>query len=97
MQLLRGVAIGAIVGGLLYAFLSMWMHAIDWLAIVSSLTLGLAVMAVVGTGRDDVGVASDAAWRAAAPDLPPVVDRIAMERAQAHLPAPTKPRPPASS
>ena len=97
MQLLRGLVVGAIVGVLLFAFLTMWMHAIDWLAIVSSLTLGLAVMAVVGTGRDDMGVASDAAWRAAAPDLPPVVDRIAMERAQAHLPAPTKPRPPAGS
>lgn len=89
MLLLRGFAIGAIVGGLLYAFLILWMHAIDWLAVISSVSLGLSVMAVVGTGRDDAGVAADAAWRAASPDLPPVVDRVAMEQAQARIPGPS--------
>jgi|ERR1035437_1041654 hypothetical protein len=91
MQLLRGVLVGAIVGGLLYGFLIVWMHAIDWLAIASSLTLALAVMAVVGTSSDDQGTASDVAWRAAAPDLPPVLDRAAMEKAQTHIPGPSKP------
>ncbi|HEX7430939.1 MAG TPA: hypothetical protein VF293_01995 [Candidatus Limnocylindrales bacterium] len=92
MQLFRGLIVGAIVGGLLYGFLVVWMRAIDWLAVVSSLSLGLAVMAVVGTGRDDQGAASDAAWRAAAPDLPPVVDRVTMEQAQARIPGPSEPR-----
>jgi hypothetical protein len=67
------------------------MHAIDWLAVISSVSLSLSVMAVVGTGRDDAGVAADAAWRAASPDLPPVVDRVAMEQAQARIPSPPDP------
>jgi hypothetical protein len=97
MQLLRGLAVGAIVGGLLYGFLIMWMHAIDWLAAISSVALALAIMAVVGTGRDERGIAADAAWRAAAPDLPPVMDRVAIERAQVHLPGPRKPGRPAAA
>jgi len=97
MQLLRGLVVGAIVGVLLFAFLTMWMHAIDWLAAISSMALALAIMAVVGTGRDERGIAADAAWRAAAPDLPPVMDRIGMERRQAHLPGPPRPRPPSGS
>jgi hypothetical protein len=97
MQLLRGLVVGAIVGALLYFFLTLWMHAIDWLAAISALGLGLSVMAVVGTGRDEQGIAADLAWRAAAPDLPPVMDRVNMERGQAHLPSPPKPRHPGES
>ena len=97
MQRLRGLAVGAIVGGVLFGFLILWMHAVQLLAAISSVCLGLAIMAVVGTGRDERGLAADAAWRAAAPDLSPVSDRVAMERSQAHLPGPPKPRPPSGS
>ena len=88
--LLRGLVIGAIVGGLLYGFLIIWLHAVEWLAAPASLSLGLAILAVEGTRRDDNGAALDAAWRAAAPDLPPVLDRIAMEQAQIRIPGPSK-------
>jgi hypothetical protein len=91
MQLFRGLVIGAILGGILYAFLTYWLHAIDWLAAISSVSLGLAVLAVVGTRRDYKGDAFDAAWRAASPDLPPVSDRAALEQAQVHIPGPTGP------
>ena len=92
MQLLRGLIIGAIIGGLLYGFLIIWLHAIEWLAAPACLGLGLAILAVVGTRRDDKGAALDAAWRAAAPDLPPVSDRVALEQAQTHIPGPSRSR-----
>ena len=90
--LLRGLVSGAILGAILYGFLTIWMHAVEWLAAPASLALGLAILAVEGTRRDDNGAALDAAWRAAAPDLPPVLDRIAMEQAQIRIPGPSKPR-----
>ena len=90
MQLLRGLVIGAIVGGLLYGFLIIWLHAVEWLAAPASLSLGLAILAVEGTRRDDNGAALDAAWRAAAPDLPPVSDRVTLEQAPIRIPGPTK-------
>jgi hypothetical protein len=92
MQVLRGALAGAIVGGLLYGLLVISLHAIDWLAAIASVSLGLAILAVVGTGRDERGAASDAAWSAAAPDLPPASDRAAMEQAQIHVPSPPQPR-----
>ena len=90
--LLRGLVSGAILGGILYGFLVIWLHAVEWLAAPASLALGLAILAVEGTRRDDNGAALDAAWRAAAPDLPPVLDRIAMEQAQIRIPGPSMPR-----
>ena len=82
----------AIVGCLLYGFLTIWMHAVEWFAAPASMALGLAILAVVGTRRDDKGAALDAAWRAAAPDLPPVSDRVALEQAQTHIPGPSRSR-----
>jgi len=79
--LLRGVVVGAIIGGLLYGFLIVWLHAVEWLAAPAALTLGFAILAMVGTRRNDRGAAQDAAWRAAAPDLPPVSDRAILDRA----------------
>jgi GNAT superfamily N-acetyltransferase len=49
-------------------------------AALASMALGLAILAVVGTCSDDNGAALDAAWRAAAPDLPPVSDRFTLEQ-----------------
>ena len=89
--LLRGLVSGAILGAILYGFLTIWMHAVEWLAAPASLALGLAILAVEGTRRDDNGAALDAAWRAAAPDLPPVLDRFAMEQAQIRIPGPSMP------
>ena len=88
--LLRGLVISAIVGGLLYGFLTIWMHGAEWFAALASMALGLAILAVVGTRGDDNGAALDAAWRATAPDLPPVSDRVALEQAPIHIPGPAK-------
>jgi hypothetical protein len=90
MQLLRSLVTSAIVGGLLYGFLTIWMHGVEWFAALASMALGLAILAVVGTRGDDNGAAPDAAWRAAAPDLPPVSDRVALEQAPIHIPGPAK-------
>ena len=88
--LLRGLVVGAIVGAILYGFLTIWMHAVEWLAAPASMSLGLAILAVVGTRSDDNGAALDAAWRAAAPDLPPVSDRVTLEQAPIRIPGPAK-------
>jgi hypothetical protein len=80
----------AIVGGLLYGFLTIWMHAVEWFAALASMALGLAILAVVGTCSDDNGAALDAAWRAAAPDLPPVSDRFTLEQDPIRIPGPAK-------
>ena len=90
MQLLRGLVISAIVGGLLYGFLTIWMHGAEWFAALASMALGLAILAVVGTRGDDNGAAIDAAWRAAAPDLPPVSNRLNLEQAPVRVPGSAK-------
>ena len=93
MQLVRGLVIGAIVGGVMYVYLTFtWLRATQWFAVVASVGLGLAIFAVVGTRSDGRGAAQDAAWRAAAPDLPPVSDRAALEEGQVRIPAPARPR-----
>jgi hypothetical protein len=55
-------------------------------------SLGLAVFSVVVTGTDAHDAAADAAWQAAAADLPPVSDRVALERDQVSMPGPVKPK-----
>jgi hypothetical protein len=88
MQLLRGLVVGGIIGGLVYCFLIIWLHAIEGLAALSSLALGLAILAVVGTRAGDKAAMDDAAWRDAAPDLPPVSDRVALEQHPIRIPGP---------
>jgi hypothetical protein len=89
----------AIVGGLLYGFLTIWMHAVEWFAALASMALGLAILAVQGTRRDDNGAALDAAWRAApagpAAGLGSIhPDRILFQRSgQSRVNAPAADRP----
>jgi hypothetical protein len=69
-----------------------WLHAVVEAAAVGGGVVGLAIFAVVATRGDAREAAADAAWREAAPDLPPVSDRVTMERQQARLPGPPKRR-----
>jgi hypothetical protein len=80
------------VGAPVTAFLTLWLHAPIEAAVIISLVLGVAIFAIVATRSDDHDDAADVAWREAAPDLPPVSDRVALERGQRSMPGPTKPR-----
>jgi hypothetical protein len=73
-------------------FLLLWLHATREFAVLIGCALGLAIFAVVATGTDAHDQAADAAWREAALDLPPVSDRITLERVQASMPGPEKSR-----
>jgi hypothetical protein len=66
------------------------LHAANEVAGVLGSVVGLAVFAVVATGADAHDLAADAAWREAALDLPPVSDRIILERSQVSMPGPGK-------
>jgi hypothetical protein len=86
MQRLRSLALALCVGGILSLFLSWWMHAILVFSLLIGGGLALAIFAVVATGPNPRDAETDAAWRAAAPDLPPVSDRARLERIQAAAP-----------
>jgi hypothetical protein len=73
-------------------FLFFWMHATREFAVAMGSLLGLAIFAVVATGNGAGDAAADAAWREAATDLPPVSDRIILERLQARMPGPERKR-----
>jgi hypothetical protein len=88
----RGLLAGALVGIPVILFLLLWMHATREFGIVIGCGIGLAIFMVVVTGTDAHDAAADAAWQVAAPDLPPVMDRAAMERDQASMPGPVKPK-----
>ncbi len=92
MQRVRGLIAGSLVGVPLGLFMILWLHALVWAAAIGGGLVGLAIFAVVATRRDVREEAADAAWRDAAPDLPPVSDRVALERVQARLPGPGKSR-----
>ncbi|HEX7612256.1 MAG TPA: hypothetical protein VF371_05735 [Candidatus Limnocylindrales bacterium] len=92
MQRVRGLISGAVVGVSLGVFMILLLHAVVWAAALGGGVVALAIFAVVATRSDAHETAADAAWRAAAPDLPPVSDRVTLERLQAHLPAPAKRR-----
>jgi len=83
---------GTLIGVPVILFLLFWMHATREFGIVIGCGLGLAVFSVVATGTDAHDAAADAAWQAAAPDLPPVSVRTALERDQASMPGPVKPK-----
>jgi len=82
----------ALVGVPLGAFLFVSLHATREIAAAVGFVVGLAIFAVVATGTDARDAAADAAWRQAAPDLPPSSDRIALERNQVTMPGPEKGR-----
>jgi hypothetical protein len=87
----RSLLSGAIMGVVSYLFLAVWMGGDRNFALVMSTIVGVAIFSVVGTGKDVRGAAADAAWQAAAPDLPPQSERAALERSQTHIPAPEAP------
>ena len=92
MRALKSLGSALIVGAGFSVFL-VFMLGANWrFAVGSSVVLGLGIVAVVGTRPSDRDVAADSAWRAAAPDLSPVSDRLALEAAQSSMPGPEKPR-----
>lgn len=88
MQRIRGLAAAAAVGIPLAIFVTMSLHATREIAILIGGIVGLAIFAVVATQHDAHDEAGDAAWREAAMDLPPVSDRVILERMQASMPGP---------
>jgi hypothetical protein len=78
------------VGGVFSVFLWQTMGA-NWpFAIGAGLVLGLGIFAVVATRASETDIAADAAWRTAAPELPPSSDRRATEAARNTTPGPEK-------
>ena len=92
MHRVRGLIAAALVGVPLGIFVTVSLHATREIAALLGFVVGLAVFAVVATGTDAHDLAADAAWREAAMDLPPVSDRIILERSQASMPGPGKQR-----
>jgi hypothetical protein len=92
LQRVRGLIAAALVGVPLGIFVTVSLHATREVAALLGLIVGLAVFAVVATGTATRDLAADAAWREAAPDLPPVMDRMILERNQASMPGPGKQR-----
>jgi hypothetical protein len=92
LQRVRGIIAAILVGLPLSTFLWFWLHAPIEVAVAISLILGIAIFAIVATRSDAHDEAADALWREVAPDLPPVSDRVAMERDQVSMRGPDKPR-----
>ena len=95
MQRVKGAAIGASVGVALGLLVTVTLHATALAAIALSAIVGLSVFGVVATRTGPEDYAADAAWREAAKDLPPVSDRVMLERLQASLPGPSTKKKPA--
>jgi hypothetical protein len=94
LQKVRGLIAAVVVGLPLWCLLFFSLHATREIAAVAAAGVGLAIFAVVATGTDARDAEADAAWREAAPDLPPASDRIAMDRSQATMPGPDRGRRP---
>ena len=92
MQRLRGLIAGSLVGVPLGVFMILWLHAVVEAAALGGGMVGLAIFVVVATRSDAHEEAANAAWREEAMDLPPVSDRVILERLQAKLPGPAKQR-----
>lgn len=92
MQRLRGLFAALVVSVPLAAFMAFWLQAGLQLGAALAGIVGVAIFAVVATRSDEGDLAADAAWREAAPDLPPTSERAAMELAQISIPAPGKTR-----
>jgi hypothetical protein len=92
VQPIRGLIIGTLVGATLAAFVMTTLHATTLVGLLGGAGVGISVFAVVSTKSDTGDEAADAAWRAASLDLPPVSDRLALERFQERLPGPDEKR-----
>ena len=92
MQRIKGVVAGILVGVPFGLYLNLWLHATREFSIVAPAGIGVAIFAIVATRSDSNDEAADAAWRAAALDLPPTSDRVILERLQASMPGPDRKR-----
>ena len=92
MQRVRGLIAGTLVGIPLGIFMMLWLHAVVQAAALGGAVVGVGIFAVVATRSDAREEAADAAWREAAPDLPPVSDRVALEGLKGRLLAPPRRR-----
>ena len=90
MRALQGLGSAIVVSSVFSVFLIGLLGATWPFAIGSGVVLGLGIIAVVGTRASEKDIAADAAWREAAPDLPPASDRRALEVAQNMIPGPEK-------
>ena len=90
MQRVRGLIAATLVAVPLAFFLWFSLHATLWFVGVIAGGVGAAIFGTVATRSDATDEAADAAWREAAPDLPPASDRAALERDQASMPGPEK-------
>jgi hypothetical protein len=90
LQRVRGLIAATLVAVPLAFFLWFSLHATLWFVGIIAGGVGAAIFATVATRSDANDEAADAAWREAAPDLPPVSDRAALERDQASMPGPEK-------
>jgi hypothetical protein len=95
VQRVKGAAVGAMVAVALGILTGVTLHATPLAAIALSAIVGLSVFGVVATRTGPEDYAADAAWRHAAMDLPPVSDRVILERLQASLPGPSPKKKPA--
>jgi hypothetical protein len=91
LQRVRGIIAATLVGVPLSVFLWFWLHAPKEVAALISIVLGIAIFMIVASRSDAHDEASDVAWREVSPDLPPVSDRLALERDQISMPGPENP------
>jgi hypothetical protein len=92
LQRVQGLIAAILVGVPLALYLWFWLHAALWFVGVIAGGVGAAIFGTVATRSDAHDEAAEAAWRKAAPDLPPVSDRAALERDQASMPGPERQR-----
>jgi hypothetical protein len=80
MRTLRGLGAALVVSSAFAVFIVVMLGATWLFAILASGAIGLAIVAVVLSRTSEADLAADAAWLAAAPDLPPASDRRALEQ-----------------
>jgi hypothetical protein len=90
LQRAKGLIAAILVAVPLALYLWLWLHATLWFTAIIAGGVGAAIYATVATRSDAHDEAAEAAWREAAPDLPPASDRAALERDQASMPGPER-------
>jgi hypothetical protein len=80
MRTLRGLATAFGVGGSFGVFMAVMLGATWQFSVAASALIGLAIAAVILSQTSEADLAADAAWTAAAPDLPPASDRRSLEQ-----------------